>query len=347
MLLQQAEYDTDYADADNDVYRFYNEKPSAVSTINHITASDLLDASRAYSYQDADTESFDQEAIERKKAQRAERYRDDPYYIAPAERSSSGTSTPMGRILRNSNGDQELDVDAIPVMELKLDDTREVASDPERTRRPKKIASTKKPKRHFEIAAEETIDGGDDGNLPASYSSSPSRSTFSRGKKSLLEVDSSGLSSLSLTDPASTGGRVTQLDIERRQAEELEMANALKEVERLRLEMQRAQERIQMRSDVPEEGTVVKRKVKKKKVKTALVAGEENANVGDGVEDATVAKKKKKKKKKEKSEADVEPEVREEEDAPDREPSPPAVKTKRKKKRQVIFDEDGNAAGAE
>ena len=44
------------------------------------------------------------------------------------------------------------------------------------------------------------------------------------------------------------------------------MQQAMKEVERLRLEMQRANERIQVAQGVDAEGTVVKKKVKKKSV---------------------------------------------------------------------------------
>ena len=83
-------------------------------------------------------------------------------------------------------------------------------------------------------------------------------------------MDSSGLSSLSLSDSGVTRG-TNQLDIERQQAEEEEMAKAMKEVERLRLEMQRAQERIQPR-DLPEEGTVVSRK-KKTKARVEMLGG--------------------------------------------------------------------------
>ena len=48
-----------------------------------------------------------------------------------------------------------------------------------------------------------------------------------------------------------------QLDIERREAEEAEMAAAMREVERLRLEMQRAADRIETAEGVDVEGTVV------------------------------------------------------------------------------------------
>ena len=250
-LLAEANYESEYTDADDEVYKLYYEKPSTVFTDRQRPAVDMLEAqetSRSSSYQDVEV---DQETIAKKQAERRERYKDDPYYI-DSERNS-GSSTPMHNILRSTNG-EELDVDAIPVMELKLD-SRDVASDPERARQAK---SVRKPKRHFEIAADETL--GDDAISNALSSSLP-KSSSSRAKKSVLEVDSSGLAALSLAETAGGRGN-TQLDIERRQAEEEEMAKAMKEVERLRLEMQRAQERIQPR-DVPEEGTIVKRKKKK------------------------------------------------------------------------------------
>ncbi|KAK5173671.1 AP-3 complex subunit delta [Saxophila tyrrhenica] len=327
MILSQAEYDTDYADDDNEVYRLYHEKPSAVATNYSRAAVDTLEppeTSRTSSYQDTRPE-FDAEAIERKKAERRERYKDDPYYIDSERRS--GTSTPMHNILRSANG-EELDVDSIPVMELKFD-SRDTASDPERSRAAKPV---RKPKRHFEIAADETL-GGDEpsSSLPTGASKPP----MSRAKKSLLEVDSSGLSALSLAESADARNGGTALDYQRRQAEEEEMANAMKEVERLRLEMQRAQERIQPR-DTAEEGMVVKRKKKKKARVEALddQPAQEDAVGGEG---ATVKKKKKKKPKEDEAQASTE----QTQEGPE-EVVP--VKAKRKKKRQVTFDDD-DAAG--
>ncbi|GAB1730127.1 hypothetical protein NU195Hw_g7704t1 [Hortaea werneckii] len=326
-LLQDADYETDFESGTDDVYKLYHERPAAVSTQYSRSAADLLEApttsTRSSSYQASETEPLDRDALERKRAERRERYKDDPYYI-DSERAS-GTSTPMHNILRNSNG-ESLDVDEIPVMELKLDSSRE-ASDRERPTNPR-VPSARRPKKHFEIAADETL-GGDD--APSS-STAATRPAIGKTKKSLLEVDSSGLSALSLSDDASRNG-TTQLDIERRQAEEEEMQKAIKEVERLRLEMQRAQERIQPR-DMPEEGTVVKRK-KPKKPKAENV-DDQSTGAPNGEEGNDGAAKKKKKKKKPKS--GDEP-LDEKAAEGDEETAAAPAKPKKKKKRQVTFDE--------
>ncbi|USW57475.1 Putative adaptor protein complex AP-3, delta subunit [Septoria linicola] len=319
-LLNQAEYDTDYEEASDEVYRYYHEKPSAVATsLSNYSrpAAELLEPGpeRATSYQDSDVD-VDRESLLRKKAERRERYKDDPYYI-DSERGS-GTSTPMHSILKGSNG-ENLNVDDIPVMELKLD-----ARDTQQQRRPSPQPARRKPKKQFEIAADETL-GSD--NTPSSFSSSPAKPSFaSRGPKSLLQVDSSGLSSLSLNDSAPANG-ASRHDFERRQAEEEEMQRAIKEVERLRLELQRKQERI----EEPEEGTVVRRK-KKKKAVVALQDDEPVAAANEDEQaDSGVVKKKKKKKKKpmaeEETVVDQPAEVEEE--------AAPVAKVKRKKKRQV------------
>ncbi|KAI7158088.1 Adaptor protein complex AP-3 delta subunit [Hortaea werneckii] len=326
-LLQDADYETDFESGTDDVYKLYHERPAAVSTQYSKSAADLLEApttsTRSSSYQASETEPLDRDALERKRAERRERYKDDPYYI-DSERAS-GTSTPMHNILRNSNG-ESLDVDEIPVMELKLDSSRE-ASDRERPANPR-VPSARKPKKHFEIAADETL-GGDDAPSPSTTATRPA---VGKTKKSLLEVDSSGLSALSLSDDANRNG-ATQLDIERRQAEEEEMQKAIKEVERLRLEMQRAQERIQPR-DMPEEGTVVKRKKPKKpKAETIDDQGTVAPNGEEG-NDGTAKKKKKKKKPKSGDEPLDEKTAEGDEDA-----AAAPAKPKRKKKRQVTFDE--------
>jgi AP-3 complex subunit delta-1 len=342
MLLAQAEYDTEYDYSNNEVYHFYHDRATSVPVVQQKAAADLLNdppSSRGASYQDAEDETLTPEAIERKKAERRERYRDDPYYI-DSDRAS-GISTPMHSILRAANG-EELDVDAIPVLELQLD-PKDIASNP-KSRSQASKSSRKQPKRHFEIAGDETLDDNDS-DIPSSGKNNPNTSSLkpqsllppSRTKKSLLEVDSSGLSALSLThdDSSSNSGPLHPLEIERRQAEDAAMAQALKEVERLRLQMQRAQERVGGDDDDNLATTVVKRKKPKKK--KAPETDDRAAEQGAGTEE----KKKKKKKKKPLEDAPMATEPAAAAAAPETESTAAAVeaKPKKKKKRQVVFDE--------
>ncbi|KAK0866640.1 AP-3 complex subunit delta [Friedmanniomyces endolithicus] len=349
-LLQQAEDDaSDFASGQADeVSRFYNEKPSAVAVTQHQrpAADSLLDppssalASRSSSYQhDAETDPLDRAAAKaRQRAERRERYKDDPYYIDP-DRDGSGTSTPtaLHNILRSANG-EELDVDAIPVMELKLD----APPEGERKAGGRAPVAKKKAKRRFEIAGDETLEGGgeDEGaKTTANGGGASVAAAVSRAKKSLLEVDSSGLSALSLSDDASGAASgcntaASHLDVERRRAEEEEMTRAIKEVERLRLEMQRAQERIQPMG-VPEEGTVVRRKKKKVKKGEGL---EGDVDEGEGGEVAKRRKKKKKRREGEVGETQQTDEVVVGGEGGEAET--PANTKRKKKKRQVTFEEE-------
>ncbi|KAK4546156.1 hypothetical protein LTR36_002293 [Oleoguttula mirabilis] len=350
MLLRQADdYDTDTDEANDEVYKFYYDKPSSsVAAGYQRPAAELLEpptsASKSKaasaSYQDAETEPLDREAAERKRAERRERYKDDPYYIDSERASGTSTPTPMHNILRSSSNGEELDVDAIPVMELQLD-SKDIPAAP---RAPSANDKKKKrPRRHFEIAGDETLEGGDDMPSVSSSASLSSKATAgARGTKkpSLLEVDSSGLSALSLSDDAAArSGATGRFDVERRQAEEEEMARAIREVERLRLEMQRAQERIQPRGALAEEGVVVTRKKVRKKKKVDTLSEEPAAAAADdddGEEGGTAVKKKRRKKRKEGGEDSV----ASEKPAADERDSEVPVKPKRKKKRQVTFDDD-------
>ena len=365
MILQQADYDTEYDSGGDEVRRFYYEKPSMVKTTNPVkSAAEYLEdrhPGKAASYQEGDRDSLlDPEALERKRAERRERYRDDPFYI-DSERNS-GTSTPMHSILRSANG-SDLDVDAIPVMELKLDSAGGNDSSKPRAASSKPTKPHKKPKRTFEITSDETLDGSNNptstSSAPVSYPSSPSgrggpASLFSgsRGassKKNPLEFNSAGLSALSLEEnsgPSSRGNTASsKLDFERRVQEEEDLARAMKEVERKRLEMQRAAERVEEPAEL-EAGMVVKRKSKKKARSGVLPAEGGEGDGGVGVGEDGVKKKKKKKKVK-----DVDgsagagggdvgktagEDVGQEENAT---AAAAPVKAKKKKKRQVTFDE--------
>jgi len=221
------------------------------------------------SYQQGGEESYlDPDIIARRRAERLERNKDDPFYIAP---NDSGQSTPIHNILQSNNG-PDLDIDSIPIMQLDLGQTTPA---PGRTS-PKK-ASVPKTRQRVQVAADETL-GASGASTPRNDDSDSldgvQRPRPSKGKHSLLQVDSSHIGAFSLEGDDTSG-----VDYEAQQREDAEMTKAMQEIEKLRLEMQRANERIEAAQGV--EGVVVKKK--KKKVKAA-----------DGEEGILVKKKKKK-----------------------------------------------------
>ena len=286
---------------------FYNHRPNQkAKTAAAFDALPPVESGIA-SYQQSESDTLDPDALTRKRIERQGRNRDDPFYIA-SDDPSSGTSTPFHDILRNTNG-EDVDVDSIPIMNLELGDMRSGAeySDVDKPK-PKR----KHPKK-FHIATDETIhldetmsgQNGFNGGR-ATDTSGPLARKRDKSKKTLLEVDSSGLGGFSLEGDENGAG---QLDVEKREVDDAEMAKALQEVERLRLEMQRASERVQAADGVPPEGTLVKKKKNKKKKNdkiqdgTAALGTQDTMEDGVGVESSVAAdviqtaKPKKKKKK--------------------------------------------------
>jgi AP-3 complex subunit delta-1 len=178
-------------------------------------------------------------SAQRRMLERRERFKDDPFYIAPSG-ESSGTSTPFHEVLNHSNG-EVLDIDSIPIIDLKLGDEQPSRVDfdrPRRTRPPSKLA----------VAGDETFDA------PSTDTSRPPVADgHSAPKRSLLQVDSSSLGHLSTRGPHISADEG-----------ETEMAKAMQQVEEVRLRMQRASERIEL-DGTPAEGTLVKKKKKKAK----------------------------------------------------------------------------------
>lgn len=324
-LLSQAEQEGFETDED-DVYAAYSEPIASYTTTLEPTstpAADRLDAphKEPASYQNAVEEEYlDPDIIARRKAERKERYKDDPFYIDPE--GGSGTVTPLSKIVRDGNKDGDLDIDSIPIMDLDLSTSRHPSSDNvPRARSPRKAV------RRVEIMGDETL-GPADQDPEREDIVQPKPST--RNKKGLLQVDSAGLASLSLDDEGgSSNRRLTALEIERREQEEAEMARALQAVERSRLEMQRASERVEYKEA---EGVVTK---KKKKVRKAVLEGDDAGQPqAEGQAEGGTAPVKKKKKKKAKPEG----EEGGAEGAPAEVPEG-EVKKKKKKKRVVVMEE--------
>ncbi|KAK8017649.1 adaptin N terminal region-domain-containing protein [Apiospora rasikravindrae] len=271
---------------------YYNKRPPPTSIVSEPAINRLVESREevAGSYQQQPSEDayLDPDILARRKAERRERNKDDPFYIGEGS-SLTGTSTPIHNILQNSNG-PDLDVDSIPIMELDLNKLNAGISGsvPSQSR---KAPRPKPPRQKIVIAADENL-AGSGGSTPRHYDSENNSDSFTKSRAKqlkqsvLLGVDSTNIGSLNLeAEPDSRG-----YDYEAQQREEAEMARAMKEVERLRLEMQRANERIQVAQGVDAEGTVVKKKAKKKK--SPAVAPAE----GEGDAGAAVKAKKKKKK---------------------------------------------------
>lgn len=280
---------------------YYYQRPPPTSIASEPAITRLADERHDIvgSYQQPTEESYlDADIVARRKLERLEKNRDDPFYIHETG-SIQRSSTPIHNILQNSNG-PHLDVDSIPIMELDLNKLSAGVS-----HAPTRISSKpsrSKPRQQLVIAADENLASSgqstpknDSENDTGTLSSKAARAR--RFKQSVLGVDSTSIGRLTLEG----GTDSSAYDPEARQREEAEMAQAMKEVERLRLEMQRANERIQVAQGVDAAGTVVK---KKKKKTTGKMTGKTKQNatatavesVGEGVvEGAKVITSKKKK----------------------------------------------------
>lgn len=264
--LRKVDYDT-LDDAQSFEFKsFYKKKSTPQSRPGlALTTSPMYDLED--SYQQAGEGSSDLAALTRKRMMRREKNRDDPFYIG-GEDNSSGTSTPFHDILKSSNG-EVMDLDSIPIMTLDLGEPKGIAnhSDAEmkqpQPQRPSRVHVIKDE--NIEINSVEQDAASQ--TTSATPTSNSLRHMRDKGKKSLLKVNSNNLGSFSLTGDAkdvaldSEGNGGSPMD------HDSQMAKALAEVEVLRLEMQRASERVQASDGTPAEGTLVKKKKGKKRLK--------------------------------------------------------------------------------
>lgn len=301
-LLLKAEHDVSPEASAVHFEYMYNQKPSgkadngpALNTLPSLEPE-------SSSYQRAEEVLEDSNLIVRNRIQRQERYRDDPFYIGNDD-VSSGTSTPFHDILRSTNGD-DVDVDSIPIMNLDLGDKGFVFDGS--TKEPSK--PRRKPPEKVYIAKDETLDDDRNDQENQGILTALDNPTFTRSQipgktgKSLLQVDSSGLNSFSLN---ATNKKGDTRELEEEDTQDKEMARALAEVERLRLEMQRASERVQATDGTPAEGTLVKKKRRRKNLKHSdedkTRKGDDNIDTNaqfvDEAQSIPAVKRKRKKKK--------------------------------------------------
>lgn len=222
-LLREADYadstlGTDDEDGDDVFREWYYTKPLPKTSAPASLGVDQA-AAKAFSgggggagsgsYQGAVRveEYLDKDILERRRRDRREREKDDPFYI--------------GAVAGDEG--EEVDIDSIPVMKLDLGDIALSAS--------AQPARTKKRRGKVTIAADEGI-AGDDGDPDNEEQEQVGKRKGK--KKGLLGVDSSGLAGYSLEGD---GGEEKKREME-------EEKTARVEVERFRAEMERAAERV-------------------------------------------------------------------------------------------------------
>ncbi|MCJ1405174.1 AP-3 complex subunit delta [Xylographa trunciseda] len=284
--------------------QFYTHRSSTQGRLEIDVEPLKSPSEKSTSYQQDAENMLDPQIVALRRTKRHERNKDDPFYIHNDDEFSSGTATPTHDILKSSNG-QDMDIDSIPIMDLDFgNNSISTYGSEAETRNPKR-----KCKQKVHIAVDENIDysGADvDINtvkMAGATESSTNVNRREKTKKSLLEVDSSGIENLRL-DNDSGGTNNRNSEYERQELEDIEMAKAMEEVERLRMEMQRAAERIQVAEHIPADGTLVKKKMKKKKKLPVSGATEDEtddrnpvARIDNATKGEVIIKRKKKKKK--------------------------------------------------
>ena len=182
---------------------------------------------------------------------------DDPFYINNNKNSSAFPQSIGREPLKGSSVD--LDLESIPIMALGPGDAGNDSTSQGRDPLP-----LRPNRRRYHVAAEENIDvpePGQGGSSSARTFLAPLNPTEKRRVgEGLLQIDSSGIGRLDLQEDVT-------IDQAGNREEEEEMAKALADVERMRMEMQRTAERAALASSVAAEGTVIKKKTKKKRKK--------------------------------------------------------------------------------
>ncbi|KAI1006541.1 AP-3 complex subunit delta [Podosphaera aphanis] len=248
---------------------YYHQPTASISIIPQPAANRLVsgrESSQTYQ-KESDDGYLDSDIIARRRAERMERNKDDPFYIAPTADKPEKLTSSLHSILENSNG-LDLDVDSIPIMQLDLEKPNTSTNQLPIT----KSSSGSRNRQQIEVAADETLTINDANSINGLDMTDSQQKIKAKAKTPLLQVDSSHIGAFSLEgdflhEPTEFG----------QQKEDAEIKQALKEVERLRLEMQRANERIQAAHGV--EGTVVVKK-KKKKIKPNQDEGGTSTSTG-------------------------------------------------------------------
>ncbi|KAL5047492.1 hypothetical protein BDW71DRAFT_206611 [Aspergillus fruticulosus] len=228
-------------------YDFYSVGVPQLSN-NQQGGFSTIDIQPIFSYQDSGIPDEALAASLRQKVEWKQRNREDPFYIGADERNDATVLTERAF---GSVHSEALDVDSIPIIDLKISRVEDQSTPTARSYEPQsKLAG--QPKK-YEVIADEVLNLEETANF-----SSPDEPV--KAKKALLQVDSSGLKDFTLRDDGLAHANAASGKSE----DDAEMATAMKEIEKIRLEMQRASERVQLEG-APSDGMVVKKRRKAKK----------------------------------------------------------------------------------
>lgn len=185
----------------------------------------------------------------RQKVEWKQRNRDDPFYIGADQQNNAATPLEPASSTLDSDG---LDIDSIPIVDLKISKLESAPTFMGATPYDSPHNLPAQPKK-YEVIPDEVIGAEETG-------ASSSHDEPVKSKRGLLQVDSSGLKHFTLGGDAGSdiGG------LPGKNEDDVEMATAMKEIEKARLEMQRASERVYLEG-TPSEGTLVKKRRKQKK----------------------------------------------------------------------------------
>ena len=152
-LLRAVEYSSFDGPDEDEFETYYHKPPPQAPSIVEPAINRIGDASgeAVHSYQQGGEDSYlDPDIVARRRAERLERNKDDPFYIAPND-AASGRSTPLHSILQSNNG-PDLDIDSIPIMQLDIGKPTLPSTRPSSQR-----ASVTKARQRIQITADETL----------------------------------------------------------------------------------------------------------------------------------------------------------------------------------------------
>lgn len=236
----------------------------ANDTSRETSVNTILGSSHASSYQETNAPVLhSSEAwVEEHKPFGKNQY--EPFYIHHDSRLFLQPSSHVHDILQHDPKVNKDEIESIPILQLDVGakDSFTVPHDDGSQSTAREVPS------RVHVAAEETFNDSSE-DFPDRSSNQPwykqdgNLKGRSNSHKPLLQVDSSGLETFTLFPR--NGPATARIRPEMENGEEDELSRALAQIEKKRLEMQRASDRVQVAHSIPTEGALVTKKQRRKK----------------------------------------------------------------------------------